>query len=374
MILILTQCFPSRLGGIESLVSNLALGLSESEKVIVFADSHNIVYDAIFDNQYKKQIIVRRVGGLKFFRRRKKIKEIKPLIESNKVKLVIGDSWKSLELVINYLNIKKIPSVCLVHGNEILSEEVRKINRIKKTIEKTTLIIANSQYTLNLVKSLEIPNIQIDYIYPGALDLRKESIDESIMELPIIKGSPVILTLARIEKRKGHAYVIYSIKKLLNKYPNIIYLIAGEGKEKKNLEKLVIDNNLSKNIIFIGSVNEKQKKFLFEKTDLMVMPTIDESKKNSIEGFGISYIEAAFFSIPSIASNIGGTSEAVINNSTGIVIEKIELLHEAIIELLDNPEKKIKFGNIAKERALKDFSWKIVTKNHLSIYKKNNIL
>ena len=226
MILILTQCFPSRLGGIESLVSNLALGLSESEKVIVFADSHNIVYDAIFDNQYKKQIIVRRVGGLKFFRRRKKIKEIKPFIESNKVKLVIGDSWKSLELVINYLNIKKIPSVCLVHGNEILSEEVRKINRIKKTIEKTTLIIANSQYTLNLVKSLEIPNIQIDYIYPGALDLRKESIDESIMELPIIKGSPVILTLARIEKRKGHAYVIYSIKKLLNKYPNIIYLIA----------------------------------------------------------------------------------------------------------------------------------------------------
>ena len=82
MILILTQCFPSRVGGIESLISNLALGLCKSEKVIVFADRHHIFYDAVFDNKFKNQILIRRVGGIKFFRRRKKIKEIKPFIES----------------------------------------------------------------------------------------------------------------------------------------------------------------------------------------------------------------------------------------------------------------------------------------------------
>ena len=95
MILILTQCFPSRLGGIESLVSNLALELSKTEKIIVFADRHHFFYDSVFDNQYKNQILVRRIGGLKFFRRRKKIKEIKPFVDSKQVKLVIGDSWKS---------------------------------------------------------------------------------------------------------------------------------------------------------------------------------------------------------------------------------------------------------------------------------------
>ena len=82
MILILTQCFPSRLGGIESLVSNLALGLSKSDKIIVFADRHHIFYDAIYDNKHKDEILVRRISGLKFFRKRRKIKEIKPLIES----------------------------------------------------------------------------------------------------------------------------------------------------------------------------------------------------------------------------------------------------------------------------------------------------
>ena len=52
MIIILTQCFPSRIGGIENLVSNLALGLGKKEKVIVFADRHHLFYDAIYDNQY----------------------------------------------------------------------------------------------------------------------------------------------------------------------------------------------------------------------------------------------------------------------------------------------------------------------------------
>ena len=106
MIIILTQCFPSRVGGIDSLVSNLALGLANKEKVIVFADRHHFFYDAIFDNQNKDKILVRRTSGIKFFRRRKKIKELKPFIESKKVKLVISDTWKSFVLGIYYLNDK----------------------------------------------------------------------------------------------------------------------------------------------------------------------------------------------------------------------------------------------------------------------------
>ena len=370
MILILTQCFPSRLGGIESLVSNLALSLAKKEKVIVYADHHHTLNDAIFDNEHKNEILIRRVGGFKFLRRRKKIMKIKPYIESKKVKLVIGDSWKSLELAIDYLNLNNIPTVCLAHGNEFLSTKSSKIERIKNILQKISLVIANSQYTSNLVKNLNIPDIKIDYVYPGATDLR----NEDPIEVPNIKGNPTILTLGRIEKRKGHSYVINCVKKLLSKYPNIKYIIAGEGPEKKELEKMVLNNNLSKNIIFVGKVNNSQKKFIFEITDLMIMPTIDESIKNSIEGFGIVYLEAAFFSIPSIASNVGGTSEAVINNLTGIVIDNIDNLYDTMLKLLDNKAKKINLGKAAKERALRDFKWEIIIEKYLLIFNRNNII
>jgi len=366
MILILTQCFPSQLGGIESLVSNLALGLSKSEKVIVLADRHQVSYDAVFDNCHKDKILVRRFGGIKFFRRRKKNKEIKSFIESQKISLVIADSWKSLEFSIDYLNIKKVPTVCLAHGNEFLSKKQSKIDRISNTIRQSSLVVANSQFTKKLVESFNIPNIKIEYIYPGALDLRKII----PLEVAIRSGGPVLTTLARIEKRKGHAYVIETIKKLIIKYPNLNYIVAGEGKEKRSLQKLVLVNNLTSNVNFVGSINDNQKKYLFQKTDLMIMPTLDESTNNSIEGFGISYVEAAFFAIPSVASNIGGTSEAVLNNSTGIVIDKIDELYDSILDLLDNKEKRNNLGKAAQQRAIESFQWDIVTDKHISVYKK----
>ena len=77
MYIILTQCFPGRIGGIESLVSNLALSIGKHNKVLVLADRYNIIHDSVFDNKHKEIISVRRYGGIKFFRRRKKIRELK---------------------------------------------------------------------------------------------------------------------------------------------------------------------------------------------------------------------------------------------------------------------------------------------------------
>lgn len=132
MILILTQCYPSRLGGIESLISNLALGLARTKKIIVFADSFHTTNDKSYDEKYKELITIKRITGIKYFRRRKKIREMKRYIISNKVDLVLCDTWKSLELGIDYLNLKKIPTLCLAHGNEVISENYNKKKEFKR--------------------------------------------------------------------------------------------------------------------------------------------------------------------------------------------------------------------------------------------------
>ena len=113
-------------------------------------------------------------------------------------------------------------------------------------------------------------------------------------------------------------------------------------------------------------MNESQKKYLFEHTDLMVMPTLDESKNRSIEGFGIAYLEAAFFGVPSIASNFGGTKEAVLHNKTGVIINNIDNLFQSIHELLSNSEHRKQLGTDAQKRAIQDFNWDIVTNKYLN--------
>ena len=213
-----------------------------------------------------------------------------------------------------------------------------------------------------MLKTIISSKVPVNVVHPGASDLR--NIKE--VKIPNIEGSPIILTLARLEKRKGHSFIIESINKIIINFPHIQYIIAGEGSEKKNLKKLVDSYNLNSNVKFVGVVNEKQKKYLFQKTDLMIMPTLDESKNRSIEGFGISYLEAAFFGIPSIASNVGGTPEAVLDKKTGIIINNISELYEAMNNLLiDNAYLK-KLGEQAQNRAINEFDWLKVSKKYLN--------
>ncbi len=363
MILILTQCFPSRIGGIENLMFNLSYFLGKSNNVVVLADQNNIIKDALFDNKFKNNFLVRRFGGLKYFRKRNKLRELEKMISLQDIKVVICDSWKSLELPIKNLLNKKLPSVCLVHGNEIIIKNKNHHKRIKKTLKCATRIVTNSEYTKNLLKkvSLEFENIEI--IHPGVSSF--ENIKEE--KLNLSEGHPTLLTLARLEKRKGHENILFAINNLKNEYPNIRYIIAGDGIEKHNLQILVNKLDISKNVIFIGSVNDEQKKYILNKTDLMIMPTIDETNNLSIEGFGIAYIEAALFGIPSIASNIGGTKEAVIHNETGIVLHDISCLEDSIRELISNKDKREFYGKNAQRRALNELHWNNQVKKYLNL-------
>ena len=82
MYLIITQCFASRVGGIENLVTNLALNLSIKNEVVVFADSHLYIQDEIFDSSKKNLLKIFRYGGIKFLRRRKKAHDIKLFLQN----------------------------------------------------------------------------------------------------------------------------------------------------------------------------------------------------------------------------------------------------------------------------------------------------
>ena len=110
MIVLLTQCFPSRVGGIETLMYNIALHLSHSNDVVVLADQQNFEKDNIFD-QKEINFSTKRFRGIKFLRNRKKYYELKRICYSSKIDAVISDSWKSLEVTIDFLKKNKIPVI-----------------------------------------------------------------------------------------------------------------------------------------------------------------------------------------------------------------------------------------------------------------------
>ena len=364
----MSQCFPSRIGGIESLMHNLSVALSEYKKTIVLADKYDFIKDSDFDLKLKGIVEIKRVGGIKFLRRRKKISILKSILKSQKVECVIGDSWKSFELAIDYLNLFNVPTICLAHGNELVKKNNNQFKRLKNTLNKVSSVVCNSNFTKNLIKKLEIKKPIIRTIYPGVED--SSLIPEKI--IPSVIGDPILLTLSRLEKRKGHKFVIEMIPKLKEKFPKILYVIAGSGKELINLKNIVRYLKLYNHVIFVGDVNSKEKKFLLNKASLMVMPTIDDISNRSIEGFGISYIEAALQKLPSIASNVGGSAEAVLHNKTGIILEDIDSLYEKIELVLTNDPLLSNLGKAAYERASKEFKWPIIVKIYLKLIEELN--
>ena len=123
-----------------------------------------------------------------------------------------------------------------------------------------------------------------------------------------------LITVSRFDKRKNHEKVIMAIRNLKELYPNIIYVCIGYGDEEENLKKLVNELNLNNHVIFLKNVETELKNALICKSNIFVMPSIIHNK--SVEGFGISFIEAAQYGVPSIGGKDGGASDAIVHNKT----------------------------------------------------------
>ena len=147
---------------------------------------------------------------------------------------------------------------------------------IISTLNKVTQIVANSNFTSSLVKDIGITNQNITCIYPGALNTNH--LNEEIISN--IKGQPVITTLARLEKRKGHAYILSVIAKLKSEYPNILYVIAGSGVECENLKKISSELDIEKNVISLGGGG------LIAGTSTYLKEKFTNIKSYSVEPFG----------------------------------------------------------------------------------------
>ena len=95
-----------------------------------------------------------------------------------------------------------------------------------------------------------------------------------------------------------------ALRNLKEIYPDIIYVCVGFGEEEENIKKLVEQLNLSNQVIFMKNISDDFKNALVASSNIFVMPSIIEKK--SVEGFGIAYIEAAQFGVPSLGGKHGG--------------------------------------------------------------------
>ena len=354
MYLILTKSFPPEIGGMQNLMWGLTTNLSKDHMIKVFADYHE--GHRFFDEQVSFSI--ERVGGIKFFRKYRKAQLINEFIKENKINGVIADHWKSLELI--KTNKKKI---CLIHGKEINHEKGSNLNkRVLEILDNVEIIVANSKYTKNLAIQRGVNENKITIINPGVdpvQELKKMSLNK--VENLLKHKSPRLITISRFDKRKNHEKIIMALRNLKQIYPDIIYICVGYGDEEENVKKLTKELGLNEQVMFFKGISNELKNSLLAKSNIFVMPST--IYKKSVEGFGIAYVEASQYGVPSIGGVDGGASDAIDHEKTGLLCDgnNLDAIYSSINSMLEN-NKYIEYGKAAKENADK-FKWnKIIEK------------
>lgn len=165
-----------------------------------------------------------------------------------------------------------------------------------------------------------------------------------------IGDKTVIMYVGRLIFGKGVIRVLRAIRLLQRK--DILFLIVGDGPERKPLEEYVAEHALSEQVSFFGNVPFQQVISMLKVTDIFINPSYNE-------GLPTSVLEAGVCRRAIIATSVGGTQEILTHNQSGIIIPpySTQAVAQSLTQLLDNAPLRAKLGENARMEIEAKFDW-----------------
>ena len=364
-VLFVTNDFGPRAGGIETFV----IGLIERRPF-----GSTIVYTSSQDDSDEYDAMWREKYGVKVIRDRAKIllptprvaRKLSRVIKSEKIVVAAFGSAAPLGLLsasMKRAGVKK--TVALTHGHEVWWAKVFPFNlamrRIASTVDTLTYLgnftqsaIARAISRKSAHQMVRIaPGIDVEHFSPVNSDkLRKEL---------GLEGKKVIVSVGRLVHRKGQDHLIESLPEIVKRVPNAHLLMVGKGPYLDHLAKLVAANNLENHVSFIGRIQYAELPQFICVGDVFAMPSRSRLAGLEVEGLGIVYLEASSCGLPVVAGSSGGAPDAVIQGVTGVVVDGTDNVEiaEAIISLLNDPDKAKRMGAAGRQWIIESWRWEI---------------
>jgi phosphatidylinositol alpha-1,6-mannosyltransferase len=219
--------------------------------------------------------------------------------------------------------------------------------------------LANSRNTANMLAGFGVPPNRVAIVYPG-VDANRFSpkVDGSTIRNRLAPGADiVVLSVGRLQRRKGHDLALRALGRLRSVLPKLIYLIAGDGEDREYLERLAEANGVADRVRFLGEVPSALLPQLYAASDIFLLPNRIED--GDVEGFGIVFLEAASAGKPAIGGNTGGVPEAVVEGVTGLLVTgtDVDELADAVARLATDSLLRARLGKAGRQRIEQSFTW-----------------
>jgi phosphatidylinositol alpha-1,6-mannosyltransferase len=379
--MLLAQDFPPMGGGIARLHGELALRYPPRELIVstpADRDSSEVdgTFGAVIDRLPIGARSTKTLPGLLFWSRR-----AASLARQHRPQFVYCGNLKPAGYPARWVNERvRIPYGILLYGGDLLSEQHKirhsafKRRTARVIFGGAAVLVAISSWTRDLTLSvlgelgldahgqrLRVVHMGTDptHFRPGVetAALKKRA------ELPN-RGTRWLVTVARLEKVKGIDTVIQALPAILERAPDVGYVIAGRGPDRERLEKLAQKLGVADRVKFLGLVGDQELPAVYNLGSVYLGMSRRVGRMD-VEGFGISLVEASACGLPVVAGNSGGIPDAVRDGETGILVppEDPAALAAAVCRVLADGELAAHLGQNGRRAVETHFNWDRVVRD-----------
>ncbi len=240
-------------------------------------------------------------------------------------------------------------------------------NTYRQVFRQSEAVTVNSNFTKKKVEALGCPKNKIIKL-PESLRIK-----EFVFKSKTLKSNEKIklLTVARLEEKKGIEYSIQAVAQVLKKHPQLEYQIAGDGPLKNELSKLIKQLQAEKKIKLLGWQNQNQIQKLYQQSHLFILASLT-TKSGDQEGQGLVLQEAQACGLPLVATLHNGFSEGVLDGQSGFLVPEgdVKALAKKLEYLITHPQIWPKMGRTGRKFVEKRYDSDRLNKQLVSLYQK----
>jgi phosphatidylinositol alpha-1,6-mannosyltransferase len=367
-VLLVTNDFPPRRGGIQSYLENLVTELvtAGEHTVTVYAPTWKGAddYDRQAEGADSPFRVVRHPTTLMIPEPSVALR-MRRLIGEHDVDAVWFGAAAPLALLsplARRAGAKRI--VASTHGHEVgwsmLPVARTALRRIGNDADVVTFI---SQYTRNRFASAFGPNAALERLSPGVDTDRFEPDPVARADMRARYGlgdRPVVVCVSRLVPRKGQDMLIRALPALRERVPGTRLVVVGGGPYLDDLRRLAHSFGVAEDVVFTEGVPAEELPAHHAMADVFAMPCRTRGAGLDVEGLGIVYLEASAMGVPVVAGDSGGAPESVLDGTTGLVVDGWDVgsITAAVGNLLADPDRAAEMGRAGREWVVAEWQWR----------------
>lgn len=282
-----------------------------------------------------------------------RLRAVAGVVRARRPDIIVGTGRRALWLAAAVHALTGIPWAAVGHGSEFTGAGLgAKLTR--RALGGAATVIAVSDYTAGLIRTAAQPRRLV--VIPNAADASRfqPGIDASGLRRRWHLGDgPVLLTVGQVSERKAQDTVIRALPRVLAQHPNATYVMVGLPRQETAFGALAAELGVSERVRFAGLVDDDELAAVYNLADVFVLMS-RRTAGGDVEGYGIVVQEAALCGVPAVVSRDCGLEEAIRDGETGLSAPPDDpaATAEAILSLLNNPDRCRAMGRRARETAL----------------------